>query len=152
VNIIKYMSYLSPFGTITAFSEEEAIIALEWGQIENPQPTGLLNDLGKQLELYFEGKLEKFDVNIQPEGTAYQKSVWQQMLAIPYGQTRTYGEISKKLTSSPRAVGTACGKNPIPIIIPCHRIISANGSMGGYSAGSGVSTKINLLNLEGFVI
>jgi len=152
MNIINYMSYLTSLGTITAFSEENAIIAIEWGQIENPQPNELLIALGKQLELYFDGKLENFNVKVKAKGTTYQKAVWNEMLTIPYGQTRTYTEISKRLSSSPRAVGTACGKNPIPIIIPCHRIISTNGSMGGYSAGSGITTKINLLNLEGAII
>jgi len=148
---INFMNYLSPLGTLSAFEEGGHIIALEWGRIEEDRPSPLLQELEQQLQNYFEGKLKRFELPLNPEGTAFQQSVWAEMGKIPYGESRRYGELAEKLNSSARAVGTACGKNPIPIIIPCHRVIGGNGLIGGYSAGSGPSTKINLLTLEGVI-
>ncbi len=86
------------------------------------------------------------------DGSAFLRAVWGQLRRIPYGRTRTYGDVAEALMSAPRAVGSACGKNPIPIIVPCHRVVGADGRMTGYSGGEGIETKIQLLRLEGCLI
>ena len=101
---------------------------------------------------YFDGKLTTFDLPLALQGTTFQKNVWREMQKIPYGQVQTYGDISGTLNSAARAVGGACGKNPIPIIIPCHRVIGGGGKMTGFSGGEGVETKIQLLTLEGYYL
>lgn len=145
-----YASVASALGPLTLFEEGSAIIVVEFGRIpEAGTKTPLMVEAEKQLKAYFDGKLEKFDLPLKPEGTAFQKSVWKEMQKIPYGKILTYGDVAKKLKSAPRAVGGACGKNPIPIFIPCHRIVGANMKLTGYSGGEGLETKKSLLILEG---
>jgi O-6-methylguanine DNA methyltransferase len=86
-----------------------------------------------------------------PEGTAFQQRVWRALSAIPFGETRSYGELARELGSAARAVGGACGANPIPIIIPCHRVLAANRRLGGFSGGDGLSSKQQLLAHEGIL-
>lgn len=86
-----------------------------------------------KFDRYFSGSLKSFDYPPSADGTAFQRRVWQKIAEIPFGQTRTYGEIAREIGSSARAVGTACGKNPLPIVIPCHRVVGARG-LGGFSA------------------
>ncbi len=145
------LSYNSPVGPLTIFTEDDAIVALEWGwpPIPPDDNDAFLDRIRDQLDGYFAGNGQDFDLPCHPAGTAFQKSVWRIMSAIPLGQTRTYGDVAAELGSSPRAVGSACGRNPIPIIIPCHRILSANGGLGGYSGIDGIETKQFLLALEG---
>jgi methylated-DNA-[protein]-cysteine S-methyltransferase len=94
-------------------------------------------DIREQLNAYFAGKLQRFDVPLAGEGTAFQKTVWRALLDIPFGTTQTYGELAKRLgnANASRAVGLANGRNPIGIIVPCHRVIGANGSLTGYAGG-----------------
>ena len=99
------------------------------------------------LDAYFAGgRPDVADVPLTPRGTAFQRRVWDALLAIPYGETRTYGELAAELGSSPRAVGTAVGKNPISVIVPCHRVLGADGSLTGYAGG--LARKQALLKLE----
>lgn len=102
----------------------------------------------KQLDDYFAGKLKEFDLPLAPGGTVFQQSVWNQLLKIPYGQTTSYGRIARKIGNNKamRAVGSANGRNPIPVIIPCHRVIGNDGSLTGF--GGGLPTKSFLLDLE----
>jgi methylated-DNA-[protein]-cysteine S-methyltransferase len=109
----------------------------------------VLREASRQLERYFAGKLRKFDVPIDTGGTEHQKRVWSAMQDIPWGEVATYGGIAAALGSGPRAVGTACGRNPIVIIVPCHRVLGSGGSAGGYSGGRGLATKRDLLAIEG---
>ena len=105
----------------------------------------------QQLNNYFSSAASLKEIPIAPEGTLFQKSVWNELRKIPLGETRTYGDIAKKLNSSPRAVGNACRKNPIPVIVPCHRVISAKG-IGGYAGeieGRQINIKRWLLSHEG---
>lgn len=107
-----------------------------------------------QLKNYFDSSISVFSIPLAPQGTSFQRAVWHELSKIPPGETRTYGEIANKLNSSPRAVGNACRKNPIQIIIPCHRVISANG-IGGYAGeteGNQLNIKRWLLNHEGVVL
>ncbi|WP_240796835.1 methylated-DNA--[protein]-cysteine S-methyltransferase [Terasakiella sp. SH-1] len=139
---------MTAVGTLSCFEENEKIIVLEWGQVPQGIETPLLKEAKAQLSAYFSAKLTEFDLPLDPMGTDHQKKVWQKMIEIPFGQTRPYGEIAKELNSSAQAVGSACGKNPIPILIPCHRIVGSNGNMGGYSGGEGLETKLQLLRME----
>lgn len=105
-------------------------------------------DATTQLDTYFAGELQDFDLPLAPEGTPFQQSVWQKLQTIPYGQTATYGELATELgnPNASRAVGAANGQNPIPIVIPCHRVIGANGKLTGFRGG--LHLKEALLSLE----
>ena len=140
----------SPVGPLRVTETDGAISALDWtDNPTTPPATPVLRDAAKQLADYFDGKLAAFALPLAPEGTEHQKKVWAAMCAIPAGAVRSYGDLANKIGSSARAVGTACGKNPIPIIVPCHRILATGGGIGGYSGRGGVETKRLLLNLEG---
>jgi len=101
-----------------------------------------------QLRAYFAGELENFDLHLAPEGTPFQQKVWNELLKIPYGETISYGDLARRIgnPNASRAVGLANGSNPIPIIIPCHRVIGSNGKLTGY--GGGLPIKEKLLALE----
>lgn len=148
------VSLHSPVGDITVSEDDGQIVALDWGWGRDQERPPLLREAAKQLNAYFDGTLTAFDLPLSPQGTAFQQRVWAEMLKIPAGKTRTYGQVAAKLKSGAQAVGTACGKNPIPIIIPCHRIVGT-GHLGGYSGGDGLATgddglatKVALLRLE----
>lgn len=143
------ISFDSPIGALTIRELDGAIAAVDWGHVASPAPTPLLREARAQLEAYFAGRLRRFDLPLVLAGSRFRQAVWQAMLAIPYGAVRTYGAVAAELCASPRAVGGACGSNPIPIIVPCHRIVAANGALGGYSGAGGVATKRFLLALEG---
>jgi len=143
------LSFHSPLGDLTLTDEGGRIISLDWGWARDQGTTPLLQKAKKQVLDYLQGRLRKFDLPVDPPGTAFQRSVWKQMQAIPFGKTRSYAELAARLKSGPRAVGGACGKNPIPIIIPCHRVVGSGGALGGFSSPGGVDTKKRLLSIEG---
>ena len=145
-----YLSLHSPVGHLTVFEDENAIVALEWGWVEGGSKTPLLEKAKAQLDDYFDGLLTTFSLPTNPEGTDFQKRVWQAMCEIPLGEYLTYGDVAKKIGSAAQPVGNACGANPIPIIIPCHRILANGGALGGFSGGgeNNLSTKAALLTLE----
>ena len=142
----------SPLGPLTLFAEVNGIVALEFGNIPEERSSPLLQEAISQLAAYFKGSLKHFDLPLRATGTDFQKAVWDLIVKIPYGATRSYGDLSRDLESAPRAVGGACGKNPIPIIVPCHRIRAANYKVGGFSGGDGTDTKVSLLRLEGVIL
>lgn len=149
---MKYGFFESPLGIIK-ISYEAKIRKIELvDEIdENSEENELFNIFKDQLLEYFEGKRKTFDKLdlLDPKGTAFQKTVWRSLLKIPYGETSSYKEIAKNI-DNPRAtqtVGTAIGKNPFLIIIPCHRVIKADGSLGGFAYGR--ETKRKLLKIEG---
>jgi len=111
-----------------------------------------MRKVAMELDEYFNGRRKKFTIPMNPDGTAFQQQVWNELKNIPYGQTRTYGEMAKNLGDSKkvRAVGKANGSNPIPIIIPCHRVIGADNSLVGYAGG--ISRKRYLLQHEGAIL
>lgn len=141
----------SPFGPLTLFADQNQIVALDWGQGTVMPGTipEVLTDAKAQLAAYFDGRLKVFDLPLAPRGTPYQRRVWDCLRGIPFGETRTYGDIAKTIGSAPRAIGGACGANPIPILIPCHRVLGTNGALGGYSGDGGIATKATLLRHEG---
>lgn len=144
------LSLHSPVGELTLFEHDGRIVALEWGWVEDQEPTPVLEEARRQLEEYFSGDRQAFDLPLDPAGgTAFQGRVWAAMRAIPFGTVRTYADLAAEVGSSARAVGTACGRNPLPILIPCHRVVGAGGRLGGYSGWEGTDTKKRLLALEG---
>lgn len=142
------LSVHSPVGDLTISEEDGKIVSLDWGWSPFQQENEILLKTKFLLDQYFDGDNPDFDLPLDPHGTDFQKSVWKIMSGIAYGEILTYGEISDQLNSHARAVGMACGANPIPIIIPCHRVIGKNGKLTGFSGGDGVETKRYLLELE----
>jgi methylated-DNA-[protein]-cysteine S-methyltransferase len=142
------LSLLTNLGDLTISEEDGAIVALDWGRGRDQAETPLLRRARDQLQDYFDGKRLTFDLPLAPHGSAFQKRVWAALCAIPPGETRSYADIARVIGSAPRAIGGANGANPIPIIIPCHRVVAEDGSLGGYSGGDGPATKQYLLDLE----
>jgi methylated-DNA-[protein]-cysteine S-methyltransferase len=142
------LSVHSPVGDLTISEEDGKIVSIDWGWSPFQEENEILLKTKFLLDQYFDDEKPTFDLPLKPHGTDFQKKVWKIMFEIPYGQILTYGEISDRLNSHARAVGMACGANPIPIIIPCHRVIGKNGKLTGFSGGEGVETKRYLLELE----
>jgi methylated-DNA-[protein]-cysteine S-methyltransferase len=142
------LSLLTNLGDLTISEDDGAIVALDWGRGRDQAETPLLRRARDQLQDYFDGKRLTFDLPLAPHGSAFQKRVWAALCTIPPGETRSYADIARAIGSAPRAVGGANGANPIPIFIPCHRVVAADGSLGGYSGGEGPATKRFLLDLE----
>lgn len=141
------MTVETPTGPVTLTEEDGAIVRCEWGHGAGDQ-TPLLVQAEQQLQAYFQGQRKAFDLPLRINGSAFQRQVCEAMLAIPYGETRTYGDIAADLGVPAQAVGQGCGGNPIPILVPCHRVLSAKG-LGGFSGRGGVETKVWLLRHEG---
>ena len=146
--VMPQLSLLTNLGDLTISEDDGAIVALDWGRGRDQEETPLLRRARDQLQAYFDGKRLSFDLPLAPHGSDFQKRVWAALCAIPPGETRSYADIARAIGSAPRAVGGANGANPIPIIIPCHRVVAADGSLGGYSGGDGPATKRFLLDLE----
>ena len=154
--MLRYCELSTPVGRLLLAGDEEGLRRISfqdglhpirpaegWQRAEVP-----FREVVNQLEAYFAGKLRRFDLALAPEGTPFQREVWSALTTIPYGETVTYGELARRLgrANASRAVGAANGSNPIPIIIPCHRVIGADGSLTGF--GGGVAIKRRLLDLE----
>jgi len=146
----------SPVGKLKLVASEVGLAAILWIKVEEEIFPGsiedgshpLLLETEKQLKEYFAGKRTSFDLPLAAEGTDFQKKVWKLLSRIPYGETRSYGEIAQQLGNpkAMRAVGAANGKNPLSIVVPCHRVIGANGKLTGF--GGGLDNKDFLLKLE----
>ncbi|WP_417452320.1 methylated-DNA--[protein]-cysteine S-methyltransferase [Kiloniella sp.] len=151
-----HLTFTSPQGYLDVAEEDNKIVRLQWindKKLYEQSPTPLLLKCKKQLEQYFAGKRNNFDdIPLAPQGTSFQKNVWNALYKIPYGKVKTYGDIAHEVESVARAVGGACGANPIPIIIPCHRVIAGNQVLGGFSGGEGGKSKKELLFLEGYKV
>lgn len=155
--MLHYKTMKSPIGKITLVSSDEALVALYVNDEPMPKMEGAKkNDLHKilltaetQLNEYFQGERKQFDLPLNPEGTAFQTRAWNALSKIPYGKIWSYGKQAEylKAPNAQRAVGGANGKNPIPVIIPCHRVIGSTGKLTGFSGG--MSMKVFLLKLEG---
>lgn len=151
-----YRYHPSPIGPLLLAGDEQGLRQLYMDNHPHWTPPeqwfcarNELDTVCRQLDEYFEGKRECFDVRLAPQGTAFQQTVWQALLQIPFGHTWSYGELAMSIGNpkAVRAVGTANGANPISIIIPCHRVIGSNGTLTGY--GGGLERKQVLLQLEG---
>jgi methylated-DNA-[protein]-cysteine S-methyltransferase len=142
------ISLHTPLGPLTLSEEDGALVALDWGRGRDQEETPLLRRAADQLQDYMDGLRTGFDLPLNPMGSPFRQRVWAALQAIPHGETRSYAELARELGTASRAVGGANGANPLPIIIPCHRVIGAGGSIGGYSGGDGLATKRWLLALE----
>ena len=141
------LSLHSPVGDITVSEEGGAIVALDWGWGRDQDRTALLVEAVAQVHRYFDGRLRRFELPLHPAGTAYRRRVWDAAGRIPWGRTATYAELAAEAGGGARAVGTAMATNPLPILVPCHRVVASSG-LGGYSGGDGLATKRALLRLE----
>ena len=155
---LSFMEMSSPVGLLKLVANENALVAVLW-ENENPkrvrlaeliedQQHPILLETQKQLNEYFAGQRQKFELTLDFEGTEFQQKVWQALLSIPFGETRSYKDIAEQIgnVKAVRAVGAANGKNPISIIAPCHRVVGANGKLVGFAGG--LENKDILLNIE----
>jgi methylated-DNA-[protein]-cysteine S-methyltransferase len=146
--------YEGPIGKFTLVSNGKALIHLDFEKTKTPAPVcargadKILDKARGELDLYFAGKLKQFSVPVDPQGTEFQRACWAALQKIPYGRTRSYAQQAVAIGNpkATRAVGLANGRNPIAVIIPCHRVIGANGSLTGF--GGGLPRKQFLLELE----
>jgi methylated-DNA-[protein]-cysteine S-methyltransferase len=152
-----YRRIASPVGTLTLVASDDCLVAIAWqseadaapfGAVPEAAPHPVLDEAERQLRAYFAGERRDFDLPLDFRGTDFQRQVWHALLAIPFGETRSYRDIAIHLgrPNATRAVGAANGRNPIPIVAPCHRVIGANGSLTGF--GGGLENKAFLLDLE----
>ena len=145
---VPQLSLHSPVGALTIAQEDEALVALDWGWGCAQQETTLLRRAREQLHAYFDRRLETFDLPLAPTGTAFRLKVWSMLRQIPFGGTRTYGSIADEVGGCARAIGQANSYNPLPILIPCHRVVARHG-IGGFTGHLGIATKRFLLDHEG---
>lgn len=141
----------SPLGPIVLSSDGEYLTGVDiGGKVTSPQTDAITHAASRQLEEYFAGTRTTFDLPLKASGTAFQESVWAALQGIPYGQTTSYGDLGRRVgkPGSARAVGGAVGANPLPIVIPCHRVLASDQRITGYSGGQGIPTKEKLLELE----
>lgn len=146
-----FFVYPTPMGRITLASDGSSLTQLAFGAVELAganMPTALTNEAANQVQEYLAGKRKEFDLPLDPRGTAFQQQVWDALRCIPYGETRSYQQVAQMLgkPQAMRAVGSANNKNPLPIVVPCHRVIGASGDLVGYVAG--LKIKKFLLDLE----
>lgn len=155
---IHWQTIDSPIGHLMIAANDTGIRAIEFPENRHPvsrndewheTPHPLITQAAKQLGEYFAGQRREFDLPLAPQGTAFQLQVWDALRSIPYGETRSYAEQAQSIgkPNAVRAVGAANGRNPIPIIVPCHRVIGANGTLTGF--GGGLPIKQYLLQVEG---
>lgn len=140
------LTFHSPIGPISIGERDGYLVLLSFTDGRGDCETPILKQAEHELMEYFRGERKEFTVPVRPRGTEYQRRVWQSIMGIPYGETRTYLWVAERAGGSPRSVGNALGSNPIPVIIPCHRVIRADGSLGGFSSGTGL--KKRLLEIE----
>ena len=162
---VEWSKMESPVGVLHLAATEVGLCRVNFGQddffawlsgqvtVEQENTEKMLSDASTQLREYFSGTRQRFDLPLDLYGTDFQLQVWRELLDIPYGATSTYGGIARSLGRTPgaaRAVGAAVGANPVPIIVPCHRVIGADGSLVGF--GGGLDVKVALLRLEGVLL
>ncbi len=146
------ITFNSPLGPLTVREKDGVIAAVDFAAATEQRETPLLAAAKVQLDAYFYCGLKTFELPLAAVGSAFNRRVWEVIAAIPYGHTLTYGEVAARVGGDARSVGGACGANPIPIIIPCHRVVGQGGTMVGYSGAGGPETKRFLLQLEGALL
>ena len=156
--MIRYQYIDSPIGPLLLAADDEGLHLIEFHTPRHPMSrlshwiegdNAILKATRRQLDEYFSGSRKDFDLPLAPQGTPFQKEVWHRLATIPYGQTISYAQLAQRVgkPTAMRAVGAANGRNPLPIVLPCHRVIGADGSLTGF--GGGLPTKLFLLQLEG---
>ena len=142
------LSFKTKFGWISASENNNKILSVFFGKSKNRGKSILLHRLKKNLKKYFAKKTKTINLKILLDGSNLQIKIWKELKKIPYGKTKSYGEIAKKVKTSPRYVGNVCGQNKHLLVVPCHRVIRTDGSLGGFSGSGGLTLKKRLLNLE----
>ena len=142
------LSFNTSIGWITLSEDNNLITSIKFEKKKNKGKNQVLTKLKKQILEFTKGKRKKFSVKLHLEGSILQKKIWKQLSEIGYGTTKTYGEIAKVLHTSPRYVGNVCGQNNHLLVIPCHRVIRTDGTLGGFSGLGGIKLKQKLLKLE----
>ena len=144
----KTISFKSKYGWISASEKNNKILSVSFVKSNTKGKSILLNKLKKNLNDYFFKKTKKINSDILLEGSKLQIKIWKELIKIPYGKTKSYGEIAKIVKTSPRYVGNVCGQNKHLLVVPCHRVIRTDGSLGGFSGSGGLSLKKRLLDME----
>ena len=142
------LSFNSSIGWIAISEENNLITSIKFGKKKNRGKNQVLTKLKKQILEFIIGKRTQFSIKLNLEGSILQKKIWKQLSKIDYGTTKTYGDIARVLQTSPRYVGNVCGQNNHLIVIPCHRVIRSDGTLGGFSGLGGIKLKQKILNLE----
>jgi len=142
------LSFNCSLGWITLFEENNSITSIKFGKNKNRGKNPVLTKLKKQIIEFSKGKRKFFSVNLDIKGSVLQKKIWKELRNIKYGKTKTYGDIAKTLRTSPRYVGNVCGQNNHLLVIPCHRVVRSDGTLGGFSGLGGIKLKQKLLKLE----
>ena len=152
-----FMHMDTPIGVLTLAADDAGLRRIDFppprpppaGEDWREGSTGVLREARRQMDAYFAGERREFDLPLSPHGTGFQRTVWAALASIPYGRTWSYRDLAQRIgkPSAMRAVGAANGRNPLPIVLPCHRVIGADGSLTGF--GGGLPTKAFLLRLEG---
>jgi len=146
--MINIISFKTKIGWITAHEEKNKILLVSLSKSKNKGKSKKLLDFKKKISNFFNRKNKYLNSNIFLSGTNLQIKIWKELKKIPYGKTKSYGEIAKKLKTSPRYVGNVCGQNRHLLVIPCHRVIRSDGKLGGFSGTGGIKTKNKLLKFE----
>ena len=144
----KTISFQTKFGWMSAFEEKGKITELKFLKTKNVGKSLTLKKLKKKINDYYSKKIKTFNIPLLIEGSVLQKKIWKELKKIPYGKTKSYGEIAKIVKTSPRYVGNVCGQNKHVLVVPCHRVIRTDGGLGGFSGSGGLALKKRLLNLE----
>ena len=144
----KSISFSTKYGWISAIEEKGKIIEIKFFKTNNVGKSLILERLKKTIDKYFSKKITSFNFPLKVNGSILQKKIWKELKKIPYGKTKSYGEIAKLVNTSPRYVGNVCGQNKHVLVVPCHRVIKTDGGLGGFSGTGGIVLKKKLLKLE----
>jgi len=144
----KIISFKTKYGWISATEEKKKITEIKFSKTKNFGKSIILKKLKKMIYKYFSKKITSFNLPLDIKGSLLQKKIWKELKKIPYGKTKSYGEIAQIVKTSPRYVGNVCGQNKHLLVVPCHRVIRTDGSLGGFSSSGGLGLKKRLLNLE----
>ena len=144
----KAISFSTKFGWISAIEENGKITEIKFLKTKNVGKSLILKKLKKMINKYFSKQETSFNLPLEIKGSQLQKKIWKELIKIPYGKTKSYGDIAKIVKTSPRYVGNVCGQNKHLLVVPCHRVIRTDGSLGGFSSPGGLGIKKRLLSLE----
>ena len=142
------ISFSSKFGWISAIEEKGKITEIKFLKTKNVGKSRILKKLKKMINKYFSKRKTSFNLPLETNGSLLQKKIWKELIKIPYGKTKSYGEIAQIVKTSPRYVGNVCGQSKHLLVVPCHRVIRTDGTLGGFSSSGGLGLKKRLLNLE----
>ena len=146
--MVKELSFKTNFGWISIKEVDERIVSIKFGKKDNENKSENLVKVKNQIQEYLRGQLKVFNINIYMHGTILQKRIWRELQRIPYGKTKSYGQIARKFNTSPRYIGNVCGLNQHLLVVPCHRVVRSDNTLGGFSSLGGIKLKKRLIDLE----